>query len=97
MNTDADDENRVFHSLYSAMGIVLLGVVGWIGSNVSHIPALEQKLDDYHSAEVASLLDHEQRIRSLEGKKQVVDFNAFAKPDDYTKVCNHVNFTTLPN
>lgn len=60
------DEQKLFHSLFTAMGMLLLAIVTWIGSNVAHIPAIEQKIDDYHASETATLEDHESRIRMLE-------------------------------
>ena len=67
------EEFHLFNCIFVAMGMVLLSVVIWIGANVAHIPAIEQKIDDFiisantkladHDARIG---DHETRIRTLE-------------------------------
>ena len=39
------EEFHLFNCIFVAMGMVLLSVVIWIGANVAHIPAIEQKIE----------------------------------------------------
>ena len=68
-------EMRTFNMLFSAMGVCLLGVACWIASSVAHLPAIEQKIDDFVTAAGvrftdtdAKIADHEVRLRIIEGK-----------------------------
>lgn len=63
-------ENKLFNLLFTAMGTLLLSVAIWIGTSVSHIPTIEQKLKDFMSSANKTLGDHEMRIRELETKKK---------------------------
>jgi hypothetical protein len=56
----------LFNAIFAAMGMLLLAVAGWIGTSVSHIPQIEQKLDDFMKEATGTLSDHETRIRKLE-------------------------------
>jgi hypothetical protein len=62
-------ELHVFNILFSAMGLLLLGVAGWIATSVAHIPSIEQKLDDFMITANQVLVDHEGRLRKLENNK----------------------------
>jgi len=62
-------EIHVFNILFSAMGMLLLGVAGWIAMSVAHIPSIEQKLDDFMITANTILMDHESRLRKLEDRK----------------------------
>jgi hypothetical protein len=63
-------ENKFFHYCALCMGAVLLGLIGWIGVNVAHIPAIDQEIHDLKetidNVVDKQLTDHETRIRSLE-------------------------------
>lgn len=68
-------ETRTFNMLFAAMGTLLLGVACWIASSVAHLPAIEQKMDDFIAAAGvrftdtdAKIADHEVRLRVIEGK-----------------------------
>ena len=75
-------EIHIFNMIFSALGVVLLGVAGWIATSVAHLPAIEQKMDDFIAAagvrftgtdsklaeHEKSIADHEVRIRVIEGK-----------------------------
>jgi hypothetical protein len=60
---------RTFNALFVAMGMLLLGVAGWIGMSVAHIPSIDQKIDDFIQRADSIFTDHESRIRSLESHK----------------------------
>lgn len=69
-------ENTLFNAIFAAMGLLLLGIAGWIGQSVAHLPAIEQKLVDFSEStnailadHKAILTDHETRIRTLENAK----------------------------
>lgn len=57
-------DNKLFNVIFSSMGLLLLGIAGWIGTSVAHIPAIEQKLEDFIKVASATLEDHESRLRS---------------------------------
>jgi hypothetical protein len=57
---------RTFNALFVAMGMLLLGVAGWIGMSVAHIPSIDQKIDDFIQRADSIFTDHESRIRNLE-------------------------------
>lgn len=40
-------ENKAFNMIFTGMGSLLCAVAIWIGANAAHLPAIEQKLDDY--------------------------------------------------
>lgn len=70
-------ETRTFNMLFTAMGTLLLGVACWIAASVAHLPAIEQKMDDFIAAAGArftgtdeKIADHEARLRVIEGKKR---------------------------
>lgn len=63
-------EVRLFNYLFVTMGTLLLGVAGWIGLSVAHIPTIEQRLEDFMFSADKTLGDHEVRIRDLEHKKK---------------------------
>lgn len=46
--------------------LVLIGVSGWIAISVAHLPAIEQKLDDYVREVDNKLSDYDARIKKLE-------------------------------
>lgn len=67
-------ESKVFHYSALAMGSILLGLIGWIGLNVAHIPVIDEEIHDLR-AMVEDVLgkqiaDHETRIRALETQKR---------------------------
>lgn len=63
-------ESKLFHIIATAMGAILLGLIGWIGLNVAHIPVIDQQIHDLkemiENVVDAQLKDHEARIRNLE-------------------------------
>jgi hypothetical protein len=59
---------RLFNLLFAGMGTVLLSVAGWIALSVAHLPAIEQKMDDFILAATGKLDDHETRIRQNSGQ-----------------------------
>jgi hypothetical protein len=59
-------DTYAFNILFSGLGTLLLGVAGWVGANVSHIPAIEQKIELYNEAINKSLNNHEQRLNTIE-------------------------------
>lgn len=61
-------EFQLFHSVFSAMGLLLLAIAGWIGMSVAHLPAIEQKLDDYIISSNNTLADFDKRITAIENK-----------------------------
>lgn len=70
------NDNGLYNMLFAAMGLLLLAIAGWIGQSVAHLPAIEQKLDDFSGSTNAVLADHksiladhETRIRTLEHGK----------------------------
>lgn len=64
---------QMFNKLFVAMGALLLAVATWIGSNVSHIPAIEQKMDDFIATAGARLNKHENRLDAIDGALQKHD------------------------
>ncbi len=80
MNEDEQRTNRLeirlYHVFVSVMGVLLLGVVGFIAFNAAHIPVIDEhianidkKVDDGFAWQSRRLEDHEQRIRGLEHGK----------------------------
>ncbi|HZZ81617.1 MAG TPA: hypothetical protein VFE62_24155 [Gemmataceae bacterium] len=60
---------RTLNALIAGMGALLLLVAGWIGNSASHIPTIEQKLEDFMTQANGIFSDHEARIRILEGRR----------------------------
>lgn len=56
-------DSFLFNSIFSALGVLLLGIVAWIGASVAHLPAIEQKMDDFMYSTTNTLTDHESRLR----------------------------------
>jgi hypothetical protein len=65
-------ESKFFHYVALAMGAVLLGLIGWIGLNVAHIPVIDEQIHDLRTMieDVVNkqIADHEARIRILEAQ-----------------------------
>ena len=64
MKTELDLYNKIF----TAMGVALFGVACWIAASVSHLPQIEQKLEDYIITTNQKFDNHETRIELLESK-----------------------------
>lgn len=62
-----DKSNFVFNSIFTAMGMCLLSVAGWIGLSVADIPAIKVEIQNINRVMGAQISDHETRIRKLEG------------------------------
>lgn len=62
-------EIHLFNLIFVAMGMLLLGVATWIAASAAHLPAIEQRLDDFILAAQNRIDDHENRIRTLELRK----------------------------
>lgn len=69
MRTQNESDTYLFNIIFSAMGMVLMGVAGWIAVSVAHLPAIEQKLDDYIISADNKLADLNQRVGKLESFK----------------------------
>jgi hypothetical protein len=73
-------ENRFYHGAVVIMGILMAGVMSWVGVECSHIPAIEVKLTNIETSMTektawqthelgqhdAQLIDHEKRIQRME-------------------------------
>lgn len=69
MADKAKSEIHTFNMLFTGMGLLLLGIAGWIAASVAHIPSIDQKLEDFIKTATSTFSDHETRIRNLEGHK----------------------------
>jgi hypothetical protein len=76
MNKSGDEaitESKFFHYAALAMATVLLGLIGWIGLNVAHIPVIDEQIHDLRTMieDVVNkqIADHESRIRVLENSQ----------------------------
>lgn len=63
-------EAKFFYYTAVAMGAMLLGLIGWIGLNVAHIPVIDQQIHDLkdmiENVVNKQLNDHEARLREIE-------------------------------
>ncbi len=66
-------ESKFFHYAALIMGSVLLGLIGWIGLNVAHIPVIDQQIHDLkdmiENVVDKEIADHEARLRALESQR----------------------------
>lgn len=62
-------ESKFFHYVAMAGSVIIIGIMSWIGINVSHIPSIDQKLEDFIATANQTFSDHEIRIRALEHMK----------------------------
>lgn len=67
-------ELRFFHITSVVIGTLLLGVLAWIGTNVAHIPVIDEEMQDIKTTirqvVMKELDDHETRIRIVEMRQQ---------------------------
>ena len=67
-------EVRIYHNIAIAMGTVLLALICWIGSNVAHIPVIDEQIrqlkDMVQEIVNVQIADHETRIRKLEDERK---------------------------
>lgn len=69
MADNAKLEIRLFHLIVSVMGFLLLGVVGFIAINSTHIPIIESQLAGVivqYNTQAATISEHDHRIQRLE-------------------------------
>ena len=63
-------ETRLYHNIAIAMGTILLALICWIGSNVAHIPVIDEQIhqlkDIIQNVVNVQIADHEARLRKIE-------------------------------
>ena len=66
-------ETKFYHNIAIAMGTILLALICWIGSNVAHIPVIDEQIhelkDMLTNVVNVQIADHELRLRKLEHKQ----------------------------
>lgn len=64
-------ETKFYHNAALAISSVLLAVIFWIGTNVAHIPVIDEQIhelrEELQENVTKRINDHEGRIRKLEG------------------------------
>lgn len=70
----AVEEFRYFNVLFSIMGTVIISLIGWAALNISHIPLIEQRIDNFMLTVNTELRDHEERLRKQEEKLNRVTY-----------------------
>lgn len=61
-------EMAIYNKLFLGMGGALFSVACWIGLSVAHLPAIEQKLDDYIVTTNNQINDLKAEINRLEAR-----------------------------